>query len=665
MTARNRPCSFSKDGTEDEEDISPAVSPVIPVKRTRTNNVVATEILSRLCKSNPGQGKEGKWELNYQQLVMTRNRKLDYKQPKVDLPTKTIQQDLIQLYFKYCYPTFPIIPKRLFFKQFESSTIKLLTSPILLLIIFAHGSQYHDKLDGDVYFNQAKSLLEYEMNYPTKSTIIALTLMSLYESGINTCSTMYSAMAFQMCMDMDLFKNHGEFMELKKRICWSCYYLDKIIHLQSGKPWIIKSKDIEMDMPLLQPGDDIHEQKVLQVFTNIIKLLQIAERVLQQNQPIVSVNSDNELIHWLRSLPQQLQWTPLIIQTTPQIPDPPASQFICLVHLLYNYTELLVLKPYLSSTVKSIHQKSVAIATNLTRIIVTLLDNRDWIFNFNLVMVALFESIKIHLRDCASSNINLARHARYMFQQSMKAMKSLLKLDEKKNSITLTLTAFLTSLDQALNDANIDEDMMTPFVLGSLNPRQEEVNYFGNTLVTPPVVKSKSNLYYHPPSMMYNNNLFQSTWRATMTPDRFQYNRPLDFLASEDAKQHSQAELLSHSSDIAALVAQIQDGNTSSNTSETTNTATSTPTNNNNEDLLYSLLSDRQPEPEPPQQPQQRFTYPYTNVGLGIYASAHQHHNDVIRQHLPTSSSSAGPMTRPVVLAHQGQVIVTTNNHGP
>lgn len=674
MTARSRPCSFSKDGEGEEEEEeeeegfnSPIVSPIIDLPATKkirqsntmANSIVATEILNRLNKIIPGEGREGKWEFDHQKLTIHNTKVTECKQPKVDLPSKPIQQHLIQLYFKHCYSAFPIIPKRLFFKQFESSTKKLLTSPILLLMIFAHGVQYQQKsiMDADLYFKQAKMLLDYELNNPSQSTIIALTLMSLYETGNNQCNTMYCVMAIQLCFDLDLLKNYtSDLIELRKRICWSCYYLDKLIHSQLGQPWILKSKDIKLDMPLLQPGDDVIEHEILEGFVSTIKLLQITEKIQHQHQHQQQHRQDDELTNWLRSLPLHLQ------------PDSLTNRLTCQLHLLYNFIELSVLKPYSFGTTKPNQQKSITIATNLTRLITILVTNQTWIFNYNFTTYALFESIKTHLKNCGSININTAQHARFMFQQSMQTMQSLLILDQKRNAVTSTITNFLTTLDQALTDADLNqEDMMTPFVLGSLNARngvEEErqqwskLDYFSNGLIHPPVVKSKSNLYYHLPlynnnNSYSNNNLFQNSWRA-QPQAQTQTQTPSELLLSQ-----------TQTSDIAALVAQIQDtneGNKSNNASETT---TSTPTNNN-EDILYSLLSDQQPEtqPEPVSEPQQQqqqrhynsFSYPYTNVGLGIYASAHQHHNDVIRQHLPNSRS--------VAMTHQGQVIVAPDNHG-
>jgi hypothetical protein len=795
LTARKRPCTFSKDGTTDDDEQqytsthnSPSASPTLPASSpqsiglqqqqtvspspsTNSQQVEeATEILNRLCKIIPNK------EIDTSQLICRLERETPRMKKSSFMPAKSMQQHLIQLYFKHCYSTWPMIPKRLFFKQLESSNStqqRSLINPILLYMMFAHGAQYQQKTiaDADSYFKQAKSLLDYELAHPTLSTIIALVLMALYDSSENTCSTMYSAMAFQLCSDLDLMRNYSgdynnskpsttEQLELKKRICWSCYYLDKLIHLQNGQPWMIKRQDIELDLPLLQPGDDVIEHEILEGFSSMIKLLQIAERVLQpqsqqqnniSNQPmirshsmndnsqILSLNNDNELLHWLRSLPSHLQWTPLILNTnnnaTPSIPDLPSNPMLCQLHLMYNIIELYVLKPYSTfNASKSIYQRSITIATNMTRLITTLSDNSSWIFNYPFTINALFESIKMHLRDCSYSdkNLSITRHAQTMFQQAMRTMKNYLILDMKRNSITPLVIPFLSALDQVLTDANttVSEEIManTPFEMSTLNSRhhhgvEEErqqwskLDYFANGLVTPPTVKSKSTgaaniQYYHPPVMttqnpfhsassvqhsaMTDNNLFHlstSSWRPnsnSMSPNRIQYNAAAgnSFYNNSDSWQHQHSTRKSpnnqESSDIAAIVAQIQQNKSGSNSANTTSENDNDWNNNNNtnsnqstpsqhEDLLYTLLQQQQEEAvavvssrpvvtaAAEQQP--RFQpYPYMNVGLGIYASAHQHHNDVIRQHLPVSTSS-GTMRPAAILTHQGQVIVQNSTH--
>ncbi|CAO3581369.1 unnamed protein product [Absidia cylindrospora] len=59
---------------------------------------------------------------------------------------------------------------------------------------------------------------------------------------------------------------------------------------------------------------------------------------------------------------------------------------------------------------------------------------------------------------------------------------------------------------------------------------------------------------------------------------------------------------------------------------------------------------------------------PYKSIGLGVYASAHRHHSDVIGQHYhgrnETNMSATGNNKmdhRPVILNHHGQVLVTSS----
>ncbi|KAI8090284.1 fungal-specific transcription factor domain-containing protein [Gilbertella persicaria] len=753
--ARKRQCTFSKDGAMEiqaendstEQQHSPSSTNSRPpspapkkIQRDQKQMNAAIQVLNRLNKAWPGEGKEGKWELDQNKL-----RHDMYNLEPADneinnsslLPARSTQQRLVQLYYKHCYSIFPIVPKRLFLKQFESpiKTNNPLPSPLLLLVMFAHAAhQNKEQEEADGYFRLARTaLLDDYVDKPSLSTVISLVLMCLYESEDNVNPTMYSALAYQMCLDLELIRNYNgniesDLKELRKRVCWGCYILDKLMHIQSGQPWFLRSKDIELDMPLLLPGDDVTEHGILESFVSAIRLLQIAERVLQPEslhqvgQPIIrththdqmSFDSKNELLQWLRSLPSHLQWTPSFsttyAPTTSTHTSAPANGMVAHIHLLYNYIELCVLKPYATSTVKSIHARSAAVASNLTRIVSCLAENSSWILNHSFTVNGLFESIKIHLRDCACENMNLARHARFMFQQSMHTLKSFLS-EAKTEQVTYRIVQFVTRLDQAINEADTNsmfsDDIMTPFVLGSLNTRYGEeerqqwskLDYFANGLVTPPTVKSKSiqmsSTMFASPAYGHNS-LFdqQEFWKIR--------NNPLDFLSNSNTVEswrnsnhkspsvnnspkppayHSDLLLnQSHSTDIAALVAQIQDKSNTSNedwstsssnttpitattsappitttavTSTTTTTASSSTTSTDqseNDSLLYSLLSRQTPTRRPSEQKQHStFVQPYMNVGLGIYASAHQHHNDVIRQHLPVTTN------RPVTMTTQPQ----------
>ncbi|KAI8387029.1 hypothetical protein BD560DRAFT_383536 [Blakeslea trispora] len=713
--ARKRPCTFSKDGAMESNELMkqdtvdqskiPSVSrtstpPPPPMRQVRRNTKTLATIntLSRLHKLHLGEGKEGRWELNQAKLQSTlfdpkrANSKVNMPHR---LPDKSTQSRLIHLYYEHCYSLFPIVLKRLFFKQWNApiQTSHSLQSPLLLMAMFAHAAEEQEEADG--YFRQAKTLLfgSY-LNQPKKSTVIALVLMCLYESDENTYPSAYCALALQMCLDLDLHSSKeeedGDLRELTKRICWGCYVLDKLIHLQSSQPWTLNSKMIELDMPLFQPGDDVTEHNILEGFVATIRLFQTAERVLQSsslpqiNQAVLrthtqdqmSLNSDNELVYWLRSLPSHLQWAPSSSSSwSSPSPLEPNNAMVAHLHMLYNYVELCVFKPYLSSTVKSICQRIATISTNLTRLVSHCLE-KSRVFNYAFTTHVLIESLLIHVRHCACDNI-LLKNARLCFQQSMQAFHLLLTV-AKTDSITQRIVQFVAQLDQAIQEADantmiLSEDVMTPFVLQGLHHRYDEdrsswpkMDY----LVTPPTVKSKT--IQMSSAMFVHNDLFEPDnhhWRAYPTS-----KNPLDFLSTHsldkpvsspskppsDTNTTYAPDLLldqSHSNDIAALVAQIQDKEDASedwNTSSSSTTPVIIPsaenTANDSNDLIYSLLSDQRNTPtrRPSEQKQySAFAQPYMNVGLGIYASAHQHHNDVIRQHLPITTNKPTLTSQP------------------
>ncbi|OBZ89910.1 Thiamine repressible genes regulatory protein thi1 [Choanephora cucurbitarum] len=741
--ARKRPCTFSKDGVmENNESMTeydsvdqsklpptskkltspppppPPQSHSIPAIRQldahrNTKTLAAITTLGRLHKLYPGEGREGKWELNqtklYQNTMRLKSEDSMINNNKSSiLPDKATQSRLVNLYYEHCYSLFPIVLKRLFFKQWNApiQTDSCLQSPLLLMAMFAHAAEKQEEADG--YFRQAKTILfEAYLNQPSKSTVIALILMCLYESQENTYPSTYCALALQMCLDLDLHSSKEEDCDLKelaKRICWGCYVLDKFIHLQSGQPWTLNSKMIELDMPLFQPGDDVTEHNILEGFVAIIRLFQTAERVLQPsatpqlNQPVLrthtqdqmSLNSNNELLYWLRSLPSHLQWAPSSSSTWSSLAQvEPNNTMVAHLHMLYNYVELCVFRPYLSSTVKSIYQRIATVSTNLTQLVSHCLENKGRVFNYAFMNHVLIESLLIHLRNCACDNIALTRHARLCFQQSMHAFKLLLS-NAKTDSVTQHITQFVAQLDQAIQEADADsvqlfsEDVMTPFVLQGLHNRYDEdrstwsrMDYFAHNLITPPTVKSKT--IQMSSAMFVHNDLFEPEnhdWRAYSTS-----KNPLDFLSTHwprpsdkpasssvqnspkppsDTNTTYAPDLLldqSHSNDIAALVAQIRDKednsddwNTSSSNTTPVIISSAEGTANESNNLIYSLLSDQRNTPtrRPSEQKQySAFAQPYMNVGLGIYASAHQHHNDVIRQHLPITTNRPALTSQP------------------
>ncbi|ORX61333.1 hypothetical protein DM01DRAFT_1380260 [Hesseltinella vesiculosa] len=112
---------------------------------------------------------------------------------------------------------------------------------------------------------------------------------------------------------------------------------------------------------------------------------------------------------------------------------------------------------------------------------------------------------------------------------------------------------------------------------------------------------------------------------------------------------------LSTASSFTLFTSSLLGYNLSSPTASATTTATLTPSDVTKQKPLHtssSSSSTTQPTHSTPTLPSSNRSF-----GLGVYASAHRHHSDVISHHLPGNNKNA----RPVLLNHHGQVVVTSS----
>jgi hypothetical protein len=124
----------------------------------------------------------------------TYSRDLKRRGPKAVNPfsgvvNETPKFHLLDLYFSFFYPIFPIIPKQLFLKNVWDE------SPILLQSMYAVSARYQQmtssltKVDifdeGLMHFQLAREMLEKSLNQPSISLIIALKLMGHFSLKID------------------------------------------------------------------------------------------------------------------------------------------------------------------------------------------------------------------------------------------------------------------------------------------------------------------------------------------------------------------------------------------------------------------------------------------------------------------------------------------------
>jgi hypothetical protein len=826
--ARRRPCSFSKDGTLDQTGQSPDIhsadriscaeeerpykrrsstksdSPIHQQSAMETRSKeqeklrITSQQLDKLSMMWPGEGKEGRWLVDINLLfngIEDNNNTHQRQQLSHHQPPIHINAHLLSLYFRHRYTVFPILPKCIFYRLLDNRDTFI--NPLLLYSMYCHSAHFshEDASEADTYYKRAQYLLDAYIDTPSLSTVVSLCLLSLFESnryglGPHTGTSrarIYSDMACRMCHDLKLHKRYSfhntgatpDDIELRKRVYWVCYCLDKVHSLVNARPFLLSSRQADLDFPMVLKTDDPSEFEINTCFVEHIKLMQISERVLRlelpdrqagimrlpENEQLV-LDLDGQLMYWLRSLPQQLQWTPLNTDAHVIPTQPPANALIAHLHLVFNFVEISVLlQPLASITLSSsptslmIQQRCSTVATNLTQLTCAMSDQPDCIMSFTLVAEAIMAAVRVHIMDCADEKLNKARHARFMFQRSLRSLRSVLhhRIIDRIQEYTHTIERALADADTGNSNSRNSSPKL--HVLSPIIPRTATNSSTPNTnnqpmespsamddrwparynnsnnnglfsygLVSPasstasaPVEKStmsrndelirpQSHLAQssmHPPSSeptttastpTLNGNINQNTTTTTV-PLIDPYSRAASFTIPTNASpiswrspslptqqlspirnyyrtpQHEQMEMYSNIWSRSMVDADMppfssssenlnhsfvdstpqQDTTTSTETPAEAIKATETPKTMNADAEIYSLWDQPAQQTKKEEEPPTTFFTP--RYGLGVYASAQQHHTDVIRQHLPGIKSNH----RPVLLNHHGQVVVNNN----
>ncbi|KAI0068074.1 hypothetical protein BV25DRAFT_1875230 [Artomyces pyxidatus] len=202
----------------------------------------------------------------------------------VTLPSLEVQRHLLDLYFIYVHPAFPVVHKTLFWKDFEAALTsdrytgsnhpeKSHYSNLLLLSMFAIAARYDQEENlpatGNIweagldYMVQAREVLNRVYHYCKGSTCQALLLLGLREFGIGQMEHgwLYIGMALRMAQDLGLHRdahswqmNHRSMfspMELqaRKQIWWACNRADKYTAVYMGRPPAISEANFDTPLP--------------------------------------------------------------------------------------------------------------------------------------------------------------------------------------------------------------------------------------------------------------------------------------------------------------------------------------------------------------------------------------------------------------------------------
>ncbi|KAF9187858.1 hypothetical protein BGZ50_001714 [Haplosporangium sp. Z 11] len=392
------------------------------------------------------------------------------------MPPRDLAEHLIECFFTYVHPNIPVLHKPTFMRQYRNPDPLKKPPGVLLNAMFAIASRFSDHPEiigndpdsfGDEYFDRAKRLIDIEYELPRQSSIQALLLMVTYRF---TCAKsggrvwVMLGMAIRMAQDLGMHRNSTRWhlppldTEIRKRLWWTCYVMDRWVSACTGRPLAIDDIDCDVDYPSAMEQDwaspdgdsaspnEENSEKLkeessfaLRYFVETIKLAQILGQILERvysattrnhgpsQVSSTAVELDAMLTKWLLALPPDLKYN--------HKSDPTKmNRWVLSIHISY-YTVLILLhRPYMvpSSLTKSKLSESmpslnicVSAANSLTHLAERLVQDDNIQYCWSFLTYEVFTASLIHLTNSASLDIRLQSQARKNLVKAIGFMKAL------------------------------------------------------------------------------------------------------------------------------------------------------------------------------------------------------------------------------------------------
>ncbi|KAI8094758.1 fungal-specific transcription factor domain-containing protein [Thamnidium elegans] len=375
----------------------------------------------------------------------------------IEMPSREIQLALIDQYFNERHESIGMMIKYHFYEQLESKG--LLITPLLLNVIYAHASRFVN-IPGcpktEVFYHRARRLVDDFMDVPRVSTVIALYLLSLYEPnpaiyrpGSYHCRQwQYSGMACRMSLELGLYDDtniHSSLLpveiELRRRVFWGTYDLDKLQSAGWERPWAITHDFIRTKPAFRLPDETEEDAKVLEVFNSRIDFVKIMEKDLIlfnatrafrygnngndqflciRKENLIEDLNDSYISHqnFLQNLKPNLRWTPTSVNSIKDILDLPAPQpMVAHLHTYYNTITLALLEKLPSNSVTRFQSRVTAAC--MTQLAYHLCQTPSYVIKFDYIAHVLISAIKVHVRYLDDPDVNLVQQAWVLFDRSI------------------------------------------------------------------------------------------------------------------------------------------------------------------------------------------------------------------------------------------------------
>ncbi|GAA91631.1 fungal specific transcription factor domain protein [Aspergillus luchuensis IFO 4308] len=215
----------------------------------------------------------------------------DYRQVTFSLPPFDKARELVNIYFDFSMVTYRFLHRgiveewlcQVYLNNVSSAnppTGPMVVRTAIILMIFAVGTLYEEQkperpVDGwcgsEQWYAASKYMTSLESGPPRLETVQARLGQCLYllsTSRANECWYSFGT-ALQLVTALGLHrkfpgrlpKGGNTYMEreLRKRILWSAYMLDRYLSVMFGRPRLLHDEDIDQDLP-----DEINDEDMLQ-----------------------------------------------------------------------------------------------------------------------------------------------------------------------------------------------------------------------------------------------------------------------------------------------------------------------------------------------------------------------------------------------------------------
>ncbi|EMD41895.1 hypothetical protein CERSUDRAFT_120801 [Gelatoporia subvermispora B] len=249
------------------------------------------------------QKRDGIWQFN---VPFLSGENADVAQlendSRVTLPPVEIQDHLIDLYFTYVHPVFPLLHKSTFLQEYRQSKVHgFITldgthkpsaatehrpmqkvTKLLLLSMFAIASRFSDREEprpasgtgvwkaGFSYAALARWILNNTFSYSRPSTCQALLLLGICDLGLGATQQgwIYTGLALRMAIDLGMNRNADNWTnedrelfspvekQMRKQIWWSCCITDKLSAIWLGRPITFRESDYSTLRPDILDADE-------------------------------------------------------------------------------------------------------------------------------------------------------------------------------------------------------------------------------------------------------------------------------------------------------------------------------------------------------------------------------------------------------------------------